>query len=134
MLLRLHGAQELIPIATKAAMKRCARYGLSVLLTGMGLVHLRVALRAVFVFGSDEPVWSWVVILAGPGSTLLAAILSWWAPRVGGTWLVAGSVLSMLALLMIEGRVTPNFFQLVLWFAGPIAALGVGLYLIARRR
>ena len=66
----------------------------------------------------------------GPGTTFPAAVVTWFFPRVGGTWLVAGSVASMLSLIILEGGVTPSFFPLLWMIAGPMAALGIGFLLM----
>jgi hypothetical protein len=55
-----------------------------------------LALKAMFVFRSDEPASTWNFIVSGPLSTLPAVIVSYFWPKIGGTWLIAGSVLSFL--------------------------------------
>jgi len=113
-------------------MRRSLHLGLSLVAIGVGVIHLRMALRAVFVFREGEPIWSWVIILAGPGSTLFAALLGWFRPQIGGIWLLAGSVISLLALTFLEGGVTANVVQLVWRIAGPMAAIGLAFLLLNR--
>ena len=88
--------------ATSEAMKRYLLFALTLVAVGVGLIHLQMALRALFVFREGESVWSWITVLAGPGSTLVSAIVAWFSPRIGGACLLLGGGASLFAAI-VEG-------------------------------
>jgi hypothetical protein len=99
----------------------------------VGIVHAGLALAAIFAFREDEPIWSWLCIGAGPASTLLAVIVAAIRPRIGGAWLLAGGLASLLALVILEGSVTENALQCLIRIAAPMAALGAAFVVIGRK-
>ena len=56
----------------------------------LGVWHHQIGGRALWVFRNDEPVSSWVTILAGPLTTLPATLLAGWRRQWGAYWLIAG--------------------------------------------
>lgn len=97
----------------------------------LGVWHLRLATQAVVVFAASEPLSSWVSILGGPASTLPAVLLAVFWRRGGGAWLVTGSAVSCLALLVTEGGATEALFPF-LWMIG-LPMLLVGAMLLPRQ-
>jgi hypothetical protein len=96
--------------------------------TALGCAHLWLALKAMFVFRSDEPSSTWNFIMSGPLSTLPAVILSYFWPKSGGTWLIFGSVLSFLFALasMQPDRNLHDIVWYITAYSGPMLVLGIG--------
>ena len=93
----------------------------------MGCAHLWLALKAMFVFRSDEPASTWHFIVSGPLSTLPAVIVSYFWPKIGGTWLIVGSVLSF--LFAIASMQTDRNLHDIVWYFTLYSApmvLGIG--------
>lgn len=92
----------------------------------IGIMHLKVATKALFVFTEAEPVSTWVLILFGPGSTFPAVLVSFFWPRIGGMWLIGGSIISIVAASVgladkgLEGL--PGYFMK---YSAPMLLLGI---------
>jgi hypothetical protein len=101
----------------------------------IGIWHFGFALKALFVFRPKEPLSMWIIILAGPLSTLPAVLVSFIWIRIGGIWLVCGGLISLIALLFLE---IPNkfldVFQYALKFIGPMLLLGLLAFFARARR
>ena len=69
--------------------------GLLIAGLAIGIWHLWFAAQALFVFGEDEPVGSWVSVLVGPGSTLAAVALATRRPSLAGGWLLLAGVVAL---------------------------------------
>ena len=93
---------------------------------GVGWWHARNALTAVMVFRQGEPATSWITVLFGPFSTLPALVASLFSRKVGGYWLIVGSLISLMAFV-IES--TENVLPFFLTVTLPMLALGGGLLL-----
>jgi hypothetical protein len=65
----------------------------------VGIFHLKQGLKAMFVFRANEPISMWVSVIAGPLSILPAVLVSFFLPKVGGLWLICGSIVSIVAFL-----------------------------------
>jgi hypothetical protein len=96
----------------------------------IGLYHVTIAGRALFVFREDEPVSSWVTIVAGPLLTLPFGVLAIRWPRTGGLGLIIGGTLSVVSCFVLEGRINSNVVGLLLWIAMPMWVLGGGILLL----
>jgi hypothetical protein len=94
----------------------------------VGCAHLWLALKAMFVFRNDEPSSTWNFIVSGPLSTLPAVIVSYFWPKIGGTWLIVGSVLSF--LFAIASMQTDRNLHDIVWYftlySAPMLVLGIG--------
>jgi hypothetical protein len=100
----------------------------------LGLGHWMMAAQAVFVFRENEPLSSWVAVLAGFGLTLPLILLAAWRARWAGYGLVAVGVTSIAAAVwgtprgelreLLTGVTTVN---------GPALLLGGALLLVTRR-
>lgn len=77
----------------------------------VGIFHLKQGLKAMFVFRANEPIGMWVSIIAGPLSTLPAILVSFFLPKIGGMWLICGSILSAIAFL-----ITTHTFRDIIWY------------------
>lgn len=62
---------------------------------GIGLFQMKKGLRAIFVFGNNEPISSWVFILSGYVSTLPATVAAFFNKKIGGWWLIIAGLISL---------------------------------------
>ena len=116
-------------------MRKFLRFGLTFVALLVGLYHFSAGIKAVFVFRNNEPISLWVFTLAGPMSTLPAAITTFFSPRVGATWLVAGAVVSYVAAL-IAGGPKSNLsaaFWFLMTYSGPMFVLGLAFLSLEKR-
>jgi hypothetical protein len=102
----------------------------------LGSYHLWLTVKAVFVFRNDEPVSLWVFTFTGPLSTLPASITGAFLPKIGGTWLVCGAVLSFVAAMVTAG---PQWdLAAATWFltkySGPMLVVGGGFWILSRHQ
>lgn len=100
----------------------------------LGVWHLALALQAIFVFQTDEPVISWIAILTGPASTLPAALVAVFAERAGGCWLVVAGVLSFLVFAVGERGAMENLFPFLSRISIPMILIGAVVIYLPRRR
>lgn len=84
-------------------MKRAATYIVWLFALIVGLWHLEWAMRAMFVFGNQEPLSRWILVLAGPGSTLPAVLVWSVMPRTATAWLVLAGLIAGSLGVMIFG-------------------------------
>jgi hypothetical protein len=100
----------------------------------IGLWHLGIALKALFVFRNNESLLMWIFIFFGPLSTFPATLASFYWIRMGGFWLVLGGVISFLCLMFLD---TPGYktdiVQYLIKYSSPMIFLGL-LALIVRNR
>jgi len=101
---------------------------------GLGVWHFNLALQAVLVFRSDEPIFSWIAIVTGPACTLPAALLSVFAKQVGGYWLVASGIFSFLMFAVGEHGATENLFPFVSRISVPMTLVGAILIHLSKMR
>lgn len=99
----------------------------------LGVWHLDLALHAIFVFRSSEPLTSWIAILAGPASTLPAAVLALLSNR-GGYWRIGGAVLSFVVFAIGERGITENLFPFLLRISVPMLFAGACVLYLPRIR
>ena len=113
----------------------------SVLIAGavLGIWHLGMGSRAVFVFRGDEPLSSWVWMLSGPLSTLPAVALAIFTRRWSAAWLVTAGLISLGALVIGRGGTAHprgEFWELLLSYGimvvVPMIGLGLGLFWVQR--
>ena len=100
----------------------------------LGVWHLNLALQAIFVFRSGEPLTSWIAILAGPASTLPAAILALLSNRAGGAWLVGGAALSFVVFAIGERGISENLLPFLLRISMPMILAGACVLYVPRTR
>lgn len=105
----------------------------------LGIWHHLIGGRALWLFRNDEPVSSWVIVLAGPLSTLPATLLAGLRRQWGACWLIAGGLVSLGVVLADEIMKGEPILQIV--SAGfrysttislPMIILGVGLVWLRR--
>src|SRR4029453_7786577 len=99
----------------------------------LGVWHLNLALQAIFVFRADEPIFSWIAILTGPASTLPAALVAFFAKRIGGYWLVGGGLLSFLVFAIGEHGTTENLFPFLSRISLPMMSIGAIVVYLPKR-
>jgi len=104
----------------------------SVFLIGIfiGMMHFKVGLKTIFVFTNKEPFLVWIFVFFGPLTTLPAVILSFFKPKIGGTCLIVGSLLSLIAtvILSVERKeldvILSSFFR----YSVPMLMMGIILF------
>lgn len=113
-------------------MKHALKYGFTIVALIVGIVHFGLALKAIFVFRNNEPISMWILVSAGPLSTLPASILAIFKPKAGGIWLICGAIISIIALVLNQNAVQD--YASILWFlvryTAPMLLLGVGSILL----
>lgn len=92
----------------------------------VGVLHIWMAISAIVVFRHDEPISSWVTMLAGPCSTLLATWGGGFRPRLGAIWLIGGAVVSFLFFLPGGKHLFPFFLTIFV----PMMVLGICFLLL----
>jgi hypothetical protein len=96
----------------------------------IGWYHLRMGMKAIFVFRNNEPLFSWIGIIAGPLSTLPATIVAFFKRKLGGYWLIAGGFISFVSILLLKPESD------LVWLVGRVALmillpmLGLGIAFI----
>lgn len=100
----------------------------------LGVWHLNLASQAILVFRSGEPLSSWIAILAGPTSTLPAAMFALLSNHGGGYWLIGGAMLSFAAFAIGERGITENLFPFLLQISIPMTLAGVCVLYLPRIR
>lgn len=113
------------------------RIGLAVLLSGgiiLGVWHYRVVMRALWLFRSNESLSSWVILFAGPISTLPATLLAVFRRRWGAVWLLGGALVSLGGVLvdgLVKGNSLVEVATAAVYYSIPISIpmilLGLGL-------
>jgi hypothetical protein len=114
-----------------------SRTGLLVILSGgiiLGVWHYQFAMRALWVFRNNEPLSSWVILFAGPISTLPATLLAVFRRRWGAVWLLGGALMSLggvVADQLVKGSSLAEVATAAVYFSIPISIpmslLGLGL-------
>ena len=93
----------------------------------VGVYHLWLAFKAIFVFRNDEPLSLWIFTLAGPLSTLPASVTGIYNSKIGGLWLVCGAIVSFVAAMFTAGSNVD--IDTGAWFlkmySGPMLLLGI---------
>lgn len=105
----------------------------------LGIWHLGMGGRALFVFRNDEPLSSWVWVFSGFISTLPAAALAIFSRRWSAGWLIMGGLISLGALVARgggKGDRGGEFWGFLLSHAitvtVPMIGLGLGLLWLQR--
>lgn len=99
----------------------------------LGVWHLQLGVQAILLFRNGEPLLSWVAMLCGPISTLPAVLLSCVWRKAAGHWLIAGAIISFVALLIGEGGLTESIRPFVWMVAAPMSLIGAGLLWASRQ-
>lgn len=110
-------------------MQRVIKYSLLVIGIIVGSIHLRMGLKTMFVFSNNEPISTWFFVLSGPLSTLPAVVVSFLWPRVGGTWLIFGSIFSLIAFMVGTMRDTQSIMWYFINYSAPMFMLGLAAFL-----
>jgi len=101
----------------------------------IGLWHIKLGVKALFVFKENERVMAWICMLTGPISTLPSILFALFKPRLAGLWLIFSGGISFLAFLIWGGSSSINFgiiFEFLIKFSGPMIALGVFFWLYSK--
>jgi hypothetical protein len=101
---------------------------------GLGAWHFNLALQAILVFRTGEPILSWIAILTGPACTLPAALLATFAKQAGGYWLVSSGVLSILVFAAGEHGATENLLPFLSRISVPMILIGTILIYLSKMR
>jgi len=108
---------------------------------GVGWYYLRIGMKAIFVFRNNEPLASWVGIIAGPLSILPATLLALFKRKLGGYWLIAGGLISFCAFLFLSNDVSLKevpflalAMKVALLILLPMLGLGLSFVLLSKGR
>lgn len=117
-------------------MERILKYTLLLVGVLVGILHLWLAIKAMFVFRNQEPIPMWIFVVTGPLSTLPAIVTAFFWPRIGGSWLICGSVVSFLAAL--TNMEVNKGLQDIIWYftsySAPMVVLGIALLLLENKK
>jgi hypothetical protein len=90
----------------------------------VGVLHLQEGFVALFLFKNNEPISAWILIIAGPLSTLPATIQAYFNKRIGGWWLIISSIISLgFFFYLTEDKTNMTF---ILMNVLPMFLLGFG--------
>lgn len=113
-------------------MQRILSYGVLIIGILVGISHLKVGVKTMFVFGVNEPVLAWMFVLSGPLSTLPAVIVAFFWPKIGGIWLISGSIVSIIAITILG--INKGDFEDIMWYfisySTPMLVLGIASLLM----
>ena len=98
----------------------------------IGAWHLWFAAQAIFVFRNGEPISSWLTIVLGPGSTLIATIVAFWNDRVGGIWLICGGLISLVVFAATGAGNYEDIIPFVSQISAPMALLGASILFLSK--
>jgi len=100
----------------------------------LGVWHYHFAMRALWVFRNNEPLSSWVILFAGPISTLPATLLAVFCRRWGAVWLLGGALVSLGGVVadeLVKGNSLVEAATAAVYYSIPISIpmilLGLGL-------
>jgi hypothetical protein len=106
----------------------------------LGIWHHVFGVRSLWIFRNGEPLSSWMIILAGPLSTLPAVLLAILRQSWGAGWLIGGGLFSLgvvIATEMAKGEPTREIANAAVRYsttiALPMVLLGLGLVCLHRR-
>lgn len=97
----------------------------------IGLWHLYLAQKAIFLFKEGEHWTSWAYMLCGPLSTLPAMVISLFKRKFAGIWLILGSIVSTFIFIVGEKGATEYLFSMAVMFALPMLILGIIMFAFA---
>lgn len=113
-------------------MKRKMLIVLAMIAVAVGVWHGYIARQAFFVFREDEPITSWLAVLLGPSSTLLASVVAVFLRKTGGVWLIASGIAAFGSFLIGEGQITEHVPPFLLQISIPMIALGAAFILVEK--
>lgn len=102
----------------------------------IGWYHLRMGMKAIFVFRNNEPLASWVSIIAGPLSTLPAVSLALFKRKLAGYWLIVGGFISFVAILLVQpdSDILTLSARVALMILLPMLGLGAAFMLLKKAK
>ena len=89
-------------VAGKPGTYRVALWGILLVGIILGIWHNMLGVKSVWVFRNGEPLSSWIIIAAGPLSTLPATLLALFRRPWGAGWLIGGGLLSLTVVVLTE--------------------------------
>jgi hypothetical protein len=95
-----------------------------------------MGMKAIFVFRNNEPLASWVAIIAGPLSTLPAVFLALFKRKLAGYWLIVGGLISFVAILLVQtdGDFLSISARVALMILLPMLGLGAVFLLLQKNK
>jgi len=95
--------------------------------TLVGLYHLRLALKTMFVFVNDTTVFQWLFILCGPLLTLPIVLMAFRSMKISGFILIFSAVVSSIfyTLLFPNDLMFINFYIVLGKYCGLSFLLGM---------
>ena len=114
-------------------MRMLLRYSLLSVGVILGVYHLLLAAKGLFVARNEEPPWFWIFLFSGPLTTLPGSLTAFFEPRIGAIWLICGGVLPFIAAIAVP---TNQDFRSALWFfsvySGPLVLLGLVAVILSK--
>lgn len=101
---------------------------------GIGIAHLRLGTRAIFLFGQNEPAVSWMFVSFGPLLTLPAVVLSLFYEKAASYFLIAGGIISFISLVFVEHLDLNGWLMAFSMIYVPMVAIAITLLLRKRVR
>jgi hypothetical protein len=100
----------------------------------LGIWHLLLAMKAIFLFKTGEPFSSWLAIVAGPCMTLPAIIVSCFKDKMGGILLIIGGLVSLISISVNVHFDRETIFPFSYMISAPMLAIGVFFLLTKKNR
>ncbi len=117
-------------------MKGILKYALLAVGVLIGSLHLWLAIKAMFVFRNEEPISMWIFVFSGPLSTLPAIVTGFFSPTIGSSWLICGSIVSLVAAFT-NVEVNKGLQEMIWYFtsySAPMLVLGIALLLAGNNK
>lgn len=88
----------------------------------LGFNQICIGIKAAFVSTGNESLLFWLFILSCPLTTLPAVVVGYFRHQFGAIWLICGSIISMMSLL-----ISGVHLNRAIVYSGPMFILGVSL-------
>ncbi len=90
----------------------------------IGVWHLRLALMAIYLFHANEPITSWVSVIAGPCMTLPVMVYLIINNKRGGILLVCAGLVSTIIMSIGEHFNHENLIPFMYMISAPMMVIG----------
>lgn len=113
--------------------KRSDSVGLILLGAALGIYHQFLGISSVSVFREGGSLASCIAIIAGPFSTLPGVIIALFSRKIGAALLIAGGIVSLVALSLAAG-VSTDIVPFSLLVVIPMLTIGGGFLVVGKER
>ena len=96
---------------------------------GLGITawQLDLAIQAIMVFRTGEPITSWVSMLLAPVFSLIGSIATMFNKKLGAYWFIAGALIALFFFVGIEKGLTENGMAFLVRISIPMLVIGCGI-------